>query len=389
MTAAMNTRLGQVQIAAFAVGVLGLGFSAVGVFTQNRQFFFSYLFGWLFWLGLSLGCLVITMIHYLTGGRWGYPTRRFLEAGFLVLPVMFVLFIPVLFGLPKLYPWAQSSEVAMDKILQQRHFYQNTAGFITRSALILGVFSFMALRLRAWSLQQDATPDAAPTRRARFHSGMGVVLYGLLTTFAYVDWVMSLEKHWSSTIFGVIVMGGQVLLGYAFSAVMLTLFRTEPEIAAVTTKVHFHHLGNLLLTFVLFWTYVSFAQLLIVYSGDLPHEITWYLHRIAGNWRYLVGALALFHFFLPFFLLLFRGIKKHVAALGALAAMLFAVHILETYWLVMPSYHEHGIVVSWLDFTAFIGMGGIWAGCFVARLRAAALLPQQDAGMQFAFVYAH
>src|SRR5205814_6028416 len=146
------------------------------------------------------------------------------------------------------------------------------------------------------------------------------------------------------------------------------LFKTQDPIATVVTKTHYHHLGNLLLTFVLFWTYISFGQLLIIYSGDLPHEINWYLHRIAGNWKWVVAALALFHFFLPFFLLLFRSVKRHVIPLTVLAGMLFVMHIVDAYWLVMPALHQHGISLSWLDFAAPIGIGCLWLSFFLSRL---------------------
>jgi hypothetical protein len=384
MTAAFRSKLNRIQLASLVVGILGLGASAFGVFSNPRQFFFSYLFAVLFWLGLSLGCFVVTMIHQLTGGRWGYPTRRFLEAGFMVLPLMGVLFIPIFFGLHYLYPWARSAEAAADKISR---VYENDWAYIVRQIFFFFVWIWIATRLRKWSLAQDVTADAAPTRKARVLSGPGLVVYGLLVTFAAVDWIVSLEKDWYSTMFGVIVAGGQILTAYAFAVVAVTLFRNEEPFATTVNDVHYHHLGNLLLTFVLFWTYVSFGQLLIIYSGDIPQELEWYLHRIAGSWKAVVAAIALFHFFLPFFLLMFRAIKRRVAALTTLAAMIFVVHIADTYWLVMPTLHQGGVVLNWLDFTAPIGVGGLWMAFFLWRLKAAPLLPQNDPGMQFAFVY--
>jgi len=382
-------RLNQAQLVALIVGLVALGITAYGAFTNRSQFFFSYLFGYLFWLGLSLGCFLVTMIHELTGGRWGYPTRRFLEAGFMVLPLMLVLFIPIFFGLHELYPWARPEELASDKALRERHVYLNTSAYIARVVFFLGLWGWMARSLRRWSLQQDATIDAAPTRKARRLSGIGIVIYGLLGTFAYVDWIMSLEKHWYSTIFAVIVIIGQVMVAYAFSVIMLTLFRNQQPFAEVVDKSQYHQLGNLLLAFVLFWAYVSFAQLLIVYSGDKPHEVDWYLHRIAGSWRVVVAALALFHFFLPFYLLLFRAVKRHILPLTVLAALLFIVHLVALYWMVMPALHQGGLAVSWLDFTAPIGVGGLWLALFLSRLKAAPLLPQRDPGLLFAFRYGH
>jgi len=337
---------------------------------------------------LSLGCFAVYLIHQLAGGRWGYPTRRFLEAGFLTLPLMLILFVPILFGLRHLYPWARPLEIAAEKPLQEEHPYMSTTWFTVRLILFLAVFIWIGRKLRRWSLEQDSTRDAEPTRKARTLSGPGIVLYGLIGTFAAVDWIMSLEKDWYSTIFGVVVLAGQILTAFAFCVVMLSLFRKEEPIARVVDRVHYHHLGNLLLTFVLFWTYVSFGQLLIIYSGDIPRELSWYLHRIAGNWKAVVAAIALFHFLLPFLLLLFRSVKKRVAPLTVLAAMLLVIHLVTDYWFVMPSLHTEGISVSWLDFVTPLGVGGLWIGFFLYHLKSAPLLPQNDPGMQFAFVYA-
>jgi len=382
MTPAFLSRLNRIQLASLMIGILALAGTAVGAFSNSKQFFFSYLFAVLFWLGLSLGCFIITMIHQLAGGRWGYPTRRFLEAGFMVLPLMAVLFIPIFFGLRQLYPWAADPSVG------SRHVYDSNWAYIIRQAFFFFVWIWIAYCLRKWSLQQDLTLDAAPTRRARFLSGPGTVIYGLLVTFASVDWIVSLEKDWYSTMFGVIVAGGQILVAFAFVVVLLAMFQKQAPFAGIVDKVHYHHLGNLLLTFVLFWTYVSFGQLLIIYSGDLPNELHWYLHRITGSWKAVVAVVALFHFFLPFFLLLFRGVKRRVPAIAILSALLFIVHIVDTYWLVMPSLHQEGVAVSWMDFTAPIGVGGLWLACFLWRLKSAPLLPVMDPGMQFAFVYA-
>lgn len=305
----------------------------------------------------------------------------------MALPLMLILFIPIFLGLRQLYPWAQPAEVLTQKVLQDRHLYANGWAFIVRQVSYLLIWTWLASRLRKWSLQQDQTEDAAPTRRARTLSGPGIVVYGLLGTFASVDWIMSLETHWYSSIFAVIVLSGQILSAYAFAVVMMTLFRTQPLFGAAVNQVHYHQLGNLLLTFVLFWTYVSFGQLLIIYSGDLPHELEWYLHRIAGSWKIVLAAIAVFHFFLPFFLLLFRGIKYRARALTTLAALLLIMHLVDTYWLVMPTLHQGGVAVSWLDFAAPIGVGGLWLCVFLGRLKAAPLLPQRDPSLQFSFVY--
>jgi hypothetical protein len=389
MNETLQTQLAKLQRIIMVVGLVGLALTVAGAFVNRTQFFFSYLFGCLFWLGLSLGCFLVTMIHQLAGGRWGYPIRRFLEAGFLVLPLMLLLFVPIFFGLGDLYPWARSAEVSAEKVLRQRHGYQNAWAYITRAIIFMLVWIWMAWCLRKWSLQQDRTDDAAPTRKARALSGPGIVVYGLLGTLAYVDWIMSLETHWYSTMFAVIIIIGQILVAYAFCVVLLSLFKKHEQLSSVVTKTHYHHLGNLLLAFVMFWTYVSFGQLLIVYSGDLPQELKWYLHRMAGNWKIIITALALFHFFVPFYLLLFRTVKRHVAPLTGLAGVLFVLHIVEAYWLVMPALHPDRLEISWMDFTAPVGIGGVWFAFFLSRLRSAPLVLLKDPGLQFAFRYGH
>lgn len=383
-----HDRISRIQLTALVIGVVAGVATVAGAFTNTQQFFYSYLFGFLFWLGLSMGCFAVSMLHQLTGGRWGWPTRRFLEAGFMVLPLMLVLFIPIFFGLHYLYPWARPAEVAAEKVLHARHAYENGLWYIVRQIVFLLILIGMATRIRIWSVRQDATTDALPTRRARFISGPGLVIYSLLGTFASIDWIMSLESHWYSTMFGVIVLIGQILTAYCFAVIMIGAFKNEPSIHATLTKTQYHQLGNLLLAFVLFWTYISFGEFLIIYSGDLPHELEWYLHRIAGNWKAVLITVAAFHFFIPFFLLLFRAIKKHAAPLTTLAVLLFVMRIVHTYWLVMPAFHRDGMRVSWMDFTAPLAIGGLWFAFFLSRLKSAPLVPRNDPGLQFAFVYA-
>lgn len=388
MTDEVQHRVTRFQLIALVIGVIAGVVTIIGAFSNTQQFFFSYLFGFLFWLGLSMGCFAVSMMHQLTGGRWGWPTRRFLEAGFMVLPLMLVLFVPIFCGLHYLYPWARPADVSADKVLRDRHVYENGLWYIVRQVVFLLALIWMAVRIRMWSVRQDSTTDAFPTRRARFISGPGLVIYSLLGTFASIDWIVSLEPHWYSTMFGVIVLIGQILTAYAFSVIMIVAFKGEPTVGAVLNKTQYHQLGNLLLAFVLFWTYVSFGEFLIIYSGDIPHELQWYLHRIAGNWKIVLWAIAIFHFFVPFYLLLFRAVKKHIGPLTTMACMIFVMHIVHTYWLVMPAFHHDNLKVSWMDFTAPLAIGGFWFAFFLGRLKSAPLIPRNDPGLQFAFVYA-
>jgi hypothetical protein len=214
------------------------------------------------------------------------------------------------------------------------------------------------------------------------------VIYTLTVTFAWIDWVMSLEPDWYSTVFPIMVCGGQILCAFAFAVIMLAQCRNFPPYVSVVEEGHFHQLGNLLLTFVMFWTYVCFGQLLIIWSGNQPHEIVWYLHRIAGHWKWVAGFLALFSFFLPFFILLFRASKKNAGALRVLAIMIFVCQGVNAWWLVEPSFYPDGVHLHWLDFSVVLGLGGIWVGACVRSLKNAALLTKNDPRISYAFAHA-
>jgi hypothetical protein len=382
MNELLRQKIGRVQFFALLLGVLGLVGCAIGFFFFKQEFFHSYLFAFLFWFDLTLGCLIVAMMHHLTGGRWGFVTRRIYEAGFMTVPLMLILFIPIFFGVSELYPWAKPQMLAAKENLQHKHLYLNLPWFVIRTAIYFVIWIVAAVLLRKWSLAQDVTTDVAPTRRMRTLSGPGIVIIPLVITGAYIDWVMSLEPDWYSTIFAVVIMGGQVLVAFALAILLLAILRNFLPVAEAPTTLHFHQLGNLLLTFVMFWTYVSFSQLLIIWSGNLPHEISWYLHRIAGNWKWLISAVALFHFFVPFLLLLFRGAKRHVRVLVSIAAMLLAIHLAYVYLLIAPSIYKKGFWMTWLDLAAPIGLGGFWIAAFLQNLKRAELLPRNDPRME-------
>jgi hypothetical protein len=381
-------RVNRMQRAALGAGAAALAACVVGAFFEARQFFISYLFAYLFWLGLALGCLCVAMIHHLTGGRWGDVCRRFLEAGYLTLPLLAVLFLPIFAGLRILYPWARGGAETHTEIARHQAHYLNPAGFAGRAVFYFLIWIGMAFLLRKWSRQQDGTVDLTPTRRARALSGPGVVIYALTMTFAAVDWIMALEPDWYSTVFAVIVCGGQILTAFAFAILALAWWKDEPPFLAVVEAGQFHQLGNLLLTFVMFWTYVCFGQLLIVWSGNLPREIGWYLHRIAGHWKWVACFLALFNFFLPFFILLFRAAKKRARSLQFLAALVFVCQLVNSYWEVEPSFFQSGVHLHWMDFAAPLGLGGLWIAMFLAALKRAALLTKKDPRISYSFAHA-
>lgn len=342
---------------------------------MSHQFFISYLFSYLFWFGLAMGCLYAAMLERLTGGQWGIATRRIYEAGFMTLPLMLVLFVPILLGLKEIYPWTHTGEVLANPLLQRKALYLNIPAFICRAVIYFIVWLGMARALRRWSLQQDSDPDPNPTLRARIVSGPGIVIASLLGTFAFIDWVMSLDPEWSSTIFPLIVIIGQFLTALSLATVLSITFKQRPEFAAAATTKSFHDLGNLILAFVMFWAYISFAQYLIIYCGNVPRETSWYLQRIHGSWQWLINFLALFHFFLPFCLLLFRGSKRNSSRLRLIAGLVVAVYVPEVFWFVSPTLHPQGVHVSIWDVVLFLAIGGLWSYLFARNLRRHPLLP--------------
>ncbi|HEV2319680.1 MAG TPA: hypothetical protein VGV18_08020 [Verrucomicrobiae bacterium] len=372
----ITAKLDRIRTMGLVFGILGLAFCCVGYVFDRGPFFVSWLFAFLFWTSLSLGCFYCGMIHYLTSGKWGFPARRILEAGYMTLPLMALLIIPIFFGLHELYPWARQDAVLADKILRQRAHYENAPLFIIRAAVFFGIWIFIALLLRRWSLRQDTTSDPAPTIKMRTLSGPAVAIAPLIASFAFLDWAMTVEPNWSSTIFPVIQLAGQALTAIAFVIVLLAWTRKDDPFSGFAQKA-FHDLGSLLLAFVLFWTYVAFSQALLIYSANLPHEIGWYLRRIARDWVWLVGLIALFHFFVPFLVLLFRGVKQNVPALAAVALFVFAIHAVETFWVIAPSFYPE-IEVHWTDFAAWFGIGGLWLAVFAANLDRHPLLSRND-----------
>lgn len=378
MNEELRGQVERVRHIAMICAVAGALACVIGIFTARSHFFIAYLFSYLFWLSLSLGCLMLTMIHFLTGGRWGDVTRRFLEAGFMVLPVMALLFIPIFFGLRELYPWMRPDEVAADSILRKRTAYSNFWGYLARTVICLGLWTWMARCLRVWSLRQDKTTDLSFLRKARTLSGPGLVIYPLTGTFVWTDWVLSLEPRWFSTMFPIIIFIGQILWGVAFAILMLAWFQKYEPLRDVVGSGNLYQLGNLLLAFVLFWTYVSFGQMLIIYAGNLPPEISWYLHRIAGNWKWVLGWIAFFHFFLPFYALLFRPVKKKIRSLATVAAIVLITGPVVAFWYIKPTFYPTGINIHWLDFAAFFALGGIWVMTFLSALVRHPLLIRND-----------
>jgi hypothetical protein len=318
----------RLQRGALTAGVAGLLLCLIGAWFSPSHFFRSYLVAFNFWLGIALGCLVILMLQHLTGGAWGILLRRVLESGARTLLLLAVLYLPLLAGLHLLYDWTEDigSETEFKQVFLSIPF------FLARAVAYFAVWLAVSYFLNRWSAQQDkaACPDLP--RRFRLLSAPGLVLYGLTITFASIDWVMSLEPHWFSTIYPVLFAVGQALQGMAFTVVVLILLATRPPLSGVIQSAHRRDLGNLLLMFVMFWAYLSFSQFLLIWAENLPDEIPWYLRRTRDGWQWVAVLLILFQFGLPFLLLLFREIKENPRGLAAVAVLVLVMRFLDVFW---------------------------------------------------------
>jgi hypothetical protein len=377
--------LGRFQRDALIVGIIGSVLCIAGWLIHPVQFFQSYLIGYLFWLGIVLGCLAIVMLQHLTGGDWGLVIQRLLESATRTLPLMAVLFFPLILGMNKLYTWSRSA--AGEEAGNHQDPWLSAPFFLLRAGLYFAIWIVMAHFLNRWSHEQDRDADPQLKRRLQVLSGPGLIIYGLTATFAAVDWLMSLVPDWYSTIFGLLAIGSQVLSAMAFAvAVAALLAEREPMNQVFSTK-HFHDLGKLLLAFVMIWAYLSFSQLLIVWAGNLPEEISFYLPRMQTSWRWIGVLLIVFQFALPFLLLLSRELKRHAKRLIAVAALVIAMRFIDLLWLVAPEFHRGGFKFHWLDLVAVIALGGIWLAFYLWQLRRWPLLPLNDPRLETALAH--
>jgi hypothetical protein len=382
----LHQRIETMQRKCFAVGAAGLVLCAVGGFVNPVQFFRSYLLAFMFWTGLALGCAAIVMLHHLTGGAWGFGIRRMLEAGTRTFPMLAVLFLPIVFGLSRLYPWAQADAVAADPLLQHKHFYLNVPFFIARAAIYFGAWNLLGYFLSIWSAEQDSTGDRAIASRFEALSGPGLIVYGLTATFAAIDWVMSLEPHWFSTIYGMMFMVSQALAAMSFVIIVAMLLADSPPLSAAIFPAQFHDLGNLLFAFTMLWAYLSFSQFLLVWSGNLQTEIPWYTSRASGGWVGVALFLIVFHFAVPFLLLLSRTVKRRKRILAGVAGGLLFLGLVDLFWLITPAFHREGPSPHWMDLAAPLGVGGIWLATFCSQLKSRSLLPLHDTRNEGAFL---
>jgi hypothetical protein len=378
----LRLKLDHAQTRALVAGSIGLVLSLGVWIFWPAQFYPAYLVGFLFWLGISLGCIGLTMLHHLTGGSWGLVIRRTLEAGAVTVAMMALAFLPLALGVKSLYPWAAAAHADHADAMGNRQ-YLNEGFFFIRATIYFAIWIAMALIWSGLSARQDSVTDHAPSRRLQGLSGPGAVLLFLTGTFSAIDWGMSLEPKWPSTIYGALIIVGDALATLAFMIAVASLLARARPMSELASPGRLNDLGNLMLAFVMLWAYMSFCQFLIIWSGNLAEEIPWYLRRTRGPWQWVALALLVFQFFLPFFVLLFRSNKNRPGSILPVALWVLAMRWLEVIWLILPASSDPDSPrIPWIELpvalSATVGIGGIWIAVFLGRLKRLPLVPLND-----------
>ncbi len=382
----------RIQRRGYVAAVIGVVVALALGFRDWTQFFHSYLLAYVFWMAFAMGCLAILQLHHMTGGRWGLPIRRILEAGTRTIPLMTVLFIPIAVWMKRIYPWVTSPDILGSSASDSfRRAYLDHGFFIVRAVIYFAVWNLLAYFLNKWSAEQDRTADVRLKTRMSSLGAPGTILWALTWSWALIDWVMSLEPTWFSTIYGMVFMCIAALAALSLSALMLRIFNGYEPLRESYQPSHLNDIGNLMLTFTILWTYTSFAQFLIIWSGNLKQEISWYKVRAFSSWGWIGAALLIFNFFTPFFILLQRRVKRRVERLGALGVFLIIVTLVDVFWQIVPSFPNarSGVKVSLIDVFLVIGIGGIWVAGYMAQLNKMPLLPLHDPRFEGVLEHSH
>ncbi len=367
--------------------IVGVVFGIVAValaFIHPAEFFRAYLLGFMCWLGVALGSMAIIMIRHLTGGGWGVVIRRIQGAAMRTLPLLTLLFIPLLFGLSKLYPWAipldSVQEPRIHEHLQSHKYilsYLNPTGFTFRALGYFIIWNLLSFLLSKWSKEGDQPNAPDNTNKFKAVAGPGLILYGFTITFAAIDWIMSMDPSWISTIFGLIILIGEVLSAMCFAVVVERILFNYKPMSDMLTPDFVHDHGKWMMTFIMVWAYFSFSQWLIIWAGNLPVEITFYMTRLHGGWGEIGLFLALFHFCVPFAVLLSRPFKRDIRRLVWVAIWLLFMRYVDLFWIIEPNFSK-SLTVTIADIVVPVAIGGLWLAFFFRNLGALPLLPVYD-----------
>jgi len=369
---------GSLGMRALMVGIVGMALSAAGWALDADRFFHAYLAAITCWVAIALGALFFVMLHHLVSARWSVVVRRLSENVMMTLPYLAILFIPVLFGFGHLYHWSHSDAVAADELLQKKAGYLNIPFFVIRTAVYFAVWSLLARYLYRASIRQDAGYNQADVDKIKRVSAGGMIVYALTVTAAAFDWLMSLDPHWYSTIFGVNYFAAGLVTFISFLTLLALVFRRGGILRETITVEHYHDLGKLIFAFTIFWTYTNFSQYFLIWYGNIPEETIWYADRWVGSWKAISMIILFGHFVVPFIVLMTRSAKRSFTVLGVVAAWMVLMHYVEMYWLVYPTFSEHGASFNWLEPVTFLGIGGIVVWAIWTNCSKQALVPVND-----------
>lgn len=369
--------LGRLRVLPLILGVLALVISVTGWISNSEQFYYSYLTSFIFWLSVALGALFFILLHHLVNATWSVVVRRIAETMMMNIPVLLIFMIPILFGIHDLFHWSHHDAVAHDAILQKKESYLNTTFFIVRAIAYFLIWIALSYFLFRKSLKQDnGELDPANTGMVSI-SAPGMILFAATITFAAFDWMMSLDPHWYSTIYGVNFFAGSVMAMLAVLILISSWLRFKGILTDVITIEHFHDMGKLLFAFIILWAYMAFSQYFLIWYANIPEETVWYLHRWEGSWKNVSLLIVFGHFVLPFFALITRPAKRNPLYLSIIAIWILIMHWVDLFWNITPNLHHHAHI-SWMDFTTMAGIGGVCCWFFWNRLKVHPIVAHND-----------
>lgn len=362
----------------YGFGIVGLIASFVGFFLNSEQFFFSYLTSFTFFTSIALASLILVMIHHITKSSWATVIRRIPESFISNIWIWSIFLVPVLLGMSSLYTWTNTEYVANDPIMLGKVAYLNVPFFVIRQFIYFGIWGYLGYRLHKVSVEMDETNDWGLTRILRKLSAPGILIFSLTISFASFDWLMSLDAHWFSTMFGVYFFAMSFQALFPVLILLIFWFHRKGILSNTIGKAHIYDLGAWFFGFTVFYAYIAFSQFLLIYYANIPEETLWFYHRLEGSWEFVSYMLIIGRFLIPFIVLLNRDLKHNHKILGFTAVLVLVMHIIELHWIVMPVFNHDGVVISWLDFATFIGLGGIFMGLFFQRLKKHNMIPVND-----------
>ncbi len=361
---------------AIIVGVVGLLLSVVGAFMDHAQFFQAYLTAFTFFTTIGLGGLFFVLIHHITGAYWGVVMRRVAENLACTLPFMGLFMIPLFFGMHDLFHWTHAEAVAHDPILQWKAPYLNTTFFIIRNIIFFVIWAWLARGLRKLSLAQDEG-DVSSLAKMRRKAAGGTVLFAITVTLFAFDWIMSLDPHWFSTIFGVYVFSGGFLGALGLLSLLANMLRNNGA-GEIITAEHTHDFGKFLFGFTAWWAYIGGAQYFLIWYGNIPEETIWFIHRWEHGWKGVSLFLIIFHFIVPFIILAFRAAKRIPVLIVSIAILVLTMHYVDHFWMINPTFNDHHFQISWMHVTTLLGMGGLFIWWLFWKMASAPIIAMND-----------